>query len=38
MTIRALIFDFGGVLLRTEDQTPRIALAEKFAISKIGVA
>lgn len=34
MTIRALIFDFGGVLLRTEDQTPRIALAEKFAISK----
>ncbi|MGB9669377.1 MAG: HAD family hydrolase [Anaerolineales bacterium] len=32
--IKALIFDFGGVLLRTEDHEPRKALAKKFAINQ----
>jgi glucose-1-phosphatase len=32
MTISAVIFDFGGVLVRTEDQTPRMRLAEKLGI------
>lgn len=32
--IKALLFDFGGVLLRTENQEPRKALANKYAISK----
>ncbi|MCC7117585.1 MAG: HAD family phosphatase [Anaerolineales bacterium] len=30
MTIRAIFFDFGGVILRTEYQAPRQALAERF--------
>lgn len=30
MTIRAVFFDFGGVLMRTEFQTPRQHLAERF--------
>lgn len=34
MTIKALIFDFGGVLLRTEDDAPRKMLAERLGISK----
>ncbi|MFZ5810361.1 MAG: HAD family hydrolase [Chloroflexota bacterium] len=34
MTIRALVFDFGGVLLRTEDHSPRIALAKRFGLSE----
>jgi beta-phosphoglucomutase-like phosphatase (HAD superfamily) len=29
MPIRALIFDLGGVLVRTEDPTSRLKLAEK---------
>lgn len=28
--IRAVIFDFGGVIMRTEDRQPRTALAERF--------
>lgn len=34
MTIRALVFDFGGVLLRTEDHSPRITLAGRFGLSE----
>lgn len=34
MIIRALIFDFGGIILRTEDRTPRKALAERFGMSE----
>ncbi len=34
MTIKTLIFDFGGVLLRTEDEIPRKMLAERLGISK----
>jgi putative hydrolase of the HAD superfamily len=30
MTIRAVFFDFGGVILRTEYQAPRQQLAERF--------
>lgn len=30
MPIRAVFFDFGGVIMRTEFQTPRQALAERF--------
>lgn len=32
MTIRAVFFDLGGVILRTEYQTPRQALAERFSM------
>jgi putative hydrolase of the HAD superfamily len=32
MTIRAVFFDLGGVLLRTEYQTPRQHLAERFGM------
>jgi epoxide hydrolase-like predicted phosphatase len=32
--IRALIFDFGGVLVRTESQEPREQLAEKLGLSR----
>jgi glucose-1-phosphatase len=31
--IKAVIFDMGGVLLRTEDQTPREQLAAKYGLS-----
>lgn len=34
MTIRAVIFDFGGVLLRTEDPFPREQLAARLALPK----
>ena len=34
MTIRAVIFDFGGVLLRTEDQFPRQQLATRLGLPK----
>jgi epoxide hydrolase-like predicted phosphatase len=34
MSIRAVIFDLGGVLLRTEDQTPRRELAERLGITR----
>lgn len=33
MTIRAVIWDIGGVLLRTEDQEPRRQLAERLGMS-----
>jgi epoxide hydrolase-like predicted phosphatase len=29
MAIKAVIFDFGGVLMRTEDQTPRMELSKR---------
>ncbi len=32
MTLRALFFDFGGVLVRTEYQAPRQRLAEQFGM------
>ncbi len=34
MTIRTILFDFGGVLLRTEDHQPRQKLAAKFGLSE----
>ena len=30
MSIRAVFFDFGGVIMRTEYQAPRQKLAERF--------
>lgn len=33
MTIRAIFFDFGGVLVRTEDKEPRTRLAERFGMT-----
>lgn len=33
MTIQAVIFDFGGVLVRTEDRTSRQQLAERLGMS-----
>lgn len=32
MTIKAIFFDFGGVIQRTEYQSPRQKLAEKFGM------
>lgn len=32
--IKAVIFDMGGVLLRTEDPAPRTQLAEKFGLTR----
>ena len=34
MPIRAVIFDLGGVLVRTEDQAPRRELAERLGITR----
>ena len=34
MTIQAVIFDLGGVLLRTEDPTPRRELAARLGLSR----
>ncbi len=34
MPIRAVIFDLGGVILRTEDQTPRALLVERLGITR----
>jgi epoxide hydrolase-like predicted phosphatase len=34
MLIRAVIFDLGGVLVRTEDQAPRRELAERLGITR----
>ena len=34
MTIRAVILDFGGVLLRTEDRSPREQLAARLGLPK----
>ena len=33
MSIRAIIFDMGGVIIRTEDRVPREALAERLGLS-----
>ncbi len=33
MAIRAVIFDMGGVLVRTEDQIPRILMAKRLGIT-----
>jgi putative hydrolase of the HAD superfamily len=33
MSIRAVIFDFGGVLVRTEDRTPRTQLAARLGLT-----
>ena len=33
MTIKALYFDLGGVILRTEDKTPRTQLAAEFGLT-----
>lgn len=33
MTIKAIIFDLGGVILRTEDQAPRTALGARHGLS-----
>ena len=33
MTIRAVIFDLGGVLVRTEDRAPRTQLADRLGLS-----
>ena len=33
MTIRAVIFDLGGVILRTEDRVPRTKLAERLGMT-----
>lgn len=33
MTLRAVIFDFGGVLVRTQDPTPRRSLAQRLGVS-----
>ncbi len=33
MTIRAVIFDFGGVIVRTEDQSPRLKWAERLSVT-----
>lgn len=33
MTIRATIWDLGGVLIRTEDRAPRTALADRYQMS-----
>ncbi len=33
MTLRAVIFDFGGVLMRTQDSTPRHHLAQRLGLS-----
>ncbi len=34
MPIRAVIFDFGGVLMRTEDQSPRQELAARLGVTR----
>jgi glucose-1-phosphatase len=33
MTIRAVIFDVGGVIVRTEDQSPRLRWAERLGVT-----
>jgi epoxide hydrolase-like predicted phosphatase len=35
MPIQAVIFDLGGVLVRTEDRTPRTSLAERLGLTYI---
>ena len=36
-SIQAIIFDIGGVLLRTEDRGPRAALAARFGLDTTGI-
>ena len=38
MQIKALIFDFGGVLMRTVDQTPRRHWEIRYGLPKLGLA
>ena len=38
MQIKALIFDFGGVLMRTVDQTPRRRWEIRYGLPKLGLA
>ena len=33
MPIKGIIFDFGGVIMRTKDRKPRLNLAQKFGVS-----
>jgi putative hydrolase of the HAD superfamily len=35
--IKAVIFDMGGVFLRTEDRQPRLRLAEKYGLTPQGI-
>lgn len=37
MSIRAIYFDFGGVLVRTEDRQPRTTLAESLGLTYEGI-
>ena len=37
MSIRAVYFDLGGVILRTEDRSPRTKLAEEFGLDYAGI-
>ena len=37
MSIRAVYFDLGGVILRTEDKVPRTKLAERFGLDYRGI-
>lgn len=38
MTIRAILFDFGGVLLRTEDHSPRRRWEERLGLPEMGLS
>ncbi len=38
MAIRAVIFDVGGVILRTEDQAPRIKWEERLGLERRGLS
>ncbi len=37
MTIKAIYFDLGGVILRTEDKTPRSELGREFGLDYTGI-
>ena len=37
MSIQAVYFDLGGVILRTEDKSPRTKLAERFGLDYAGI-
>jgi glucose-1-phosphatase len=38
MTIRVVIFDLGGVLVRTEDRGPRLMLARQYGLTYEGIS
>ncbi len=38
MTVRAVVFDLGGVIVRTEDQEPRIKWEERLHLGRWGLA